>query len=107
MIKRAMFLSLQWAVFEPNDIYTRQTIILAVSSFLTALWQRGGLVGNTVDEAFFVRCDQENNPQATVDQGQLIADIGVAVVRPAEFVILRIGRTQDELEVAEQVGLQV
>lgn len=107
MIKKALFLSLQWAVFEPNNVFTRQLILLAVSSFLSALWQRGALVGSAPEEAFFVRCDEVNNLQADVDNGQLHVDIGVAPVQPAEFIRFLIGRTEDELELTEQVGLQI
>lgn len=101
MIEKALLLSLQWAVFEPHDFYLRQSVALAIGGFLAALWRNGALVGNTPEEAFFVRCDDENNPPAAVDNGQLVIDVGVALVRPAEFVIVRVGRTQDELELTE------
>lgn len=105
MIRKAIALSLQWTVLEPHDFYLRQMIILAVSSFLAALWQRGALVGETAEDAFFVRCDETNNPPDQVDLGQLVVDVGVAPVRPAEFVIVRIGRTENELQITELIGL--
>ncbi|MCB8986640.1 MAG: phage tail sheath family protein [Ardenticatenaceae bacterium] len=105
LIEKSISLSIQWAVFEPNDFYLRQTLILAISSFLQALWQRGALVGSTAEEAFFVLCDETNNPPEVSDAGQLIIDVGVAPTSPAEFVVLRIGRTRDELEITEQAGL--
>lgn len=101
MIAEALRVALAWAVFEPHDVYLRQTLSLVVASFLSALWRQGALVGATPEEAFFVRCDEENNPPAVVEAGQLRMDIGVAPVHPAEFVILRIGRTNDEIEVTE------
>jgi hypothetical protein len=104
MIEEAVEEAVQWAVFEPNDFYLRQTLNMAISNFLAALWARGALVGETAAEAFFVKCDGENNPPAVVDLGQLIADVGVAPVRPAEFVVFRIGRTEDELEIVEMRG---
>ncbi len=104
MIKRALLLALQWVVFEPHSIYLRQLLVLAVSSFLTALWQRGALVGTTVDQAFFVRCDETNNQPADGDNGRLFVDVGVAIVRPAEFIVFRIGRTEDELQITELDG---
>jgi phage tail sheath protein FI len=104
MIEEAVEEAVQWAVFEPNDFYLRQTLTMAISNFLAALWARGALVGETAAEAFFVKCDGENNPPAVVDLGQLIADVGVAPVRPAEFVVFRIGRTEDELEIVEMRG---
>jgi phage tail sheath protein FI len=104
MIEEAVEESVQWAVFEPNDIALRQALKAAISGFLRTLWERGALAGATPDEAFFVRCDEENNPPAVVDLGQVIATVGVAPVYPAEFVVFRIGRTADELEVREVQG---
>jgi phage tail sheath protein FI len=103
MIEEAVEESTQWAVFEPNDIYLRQTLVMAISSFLEALWERGALVGKTPEEAFFVKCDDENNPSYITDLGQLIVDVGVAPVIPAEFVVFRIGKTERGLGVAEEV----
>ncbi|HEX8492170.1 MAG TPA: phage tail sheath C-terminal domain-containing protein [Pyrinomonadaceae bacterium] len=103
MIEEAVEESTQWTVFEPNDIYLRQTLVLAISSFLEALWERGALVGTTAEEAFFVKCDDENNPPYITDLGQLIVDVGVAPVIPAEFVVFRIGKTERGLGVTEDV----
>ena len=104
MIEKALDLSLQWTVFEPNDYALRQLIALAVSGFLTALWQRGALVGSSPEQAFFVRCDADNNPPDSVAVGRLIVEVGVAIVQPSEFVIIRVGRTEDELTVIEVDG---
>jgi len=101
MIEEGIRHAMQWAVFEPHDFYLRQTVSLAISAFLAALWRRGALVGEAPEEAFFVRCDEENNPPAAVDAGQLLVDVGVALVRPAEFIIFRIGRVDDELQITE------
>jgi hypothetical protein len=102
MIEQAVEVATQWAVFEPNDFFLRQTLLLAISSFLESLWQGGALAGATADEAFFVKCDNDNNPPGTADLGRLIVDVGVAPSIPAEFVVFRIGRTQDTLEITEQ-----
>ncbi|MEV4505879.1 phage tail sheath family protein [Streptomyces klenkii] len=75
-----------WAVFEPNDDRLWGTLRHAVSSFLTDQWRQGALLGRTPDEAFYVICDRTNNTSSTIDAGQVICDIGVAPVRPAEFV---------------------
>ncbi|MEV6973185.1 phage tail sheath subtilisin-like domain-containing protein [Kitasatospora sp. NPDC093806] len=75
-----------WAVFEPNDERLRATLRHSVSSFLTDQWRQGALVGRTPDEAFYVICDDTNNTPETVDDGKVVCDIGVAAVRPAEFV---------------------
>lgn len=101
MIEEAVEQSVQWAVFEPHDLTLRATLVHAISSFLQVQWERGALVGDTADEAYFVRCDDSNNPPADVELGRLIADVGVAAVRPAEFIVFRLGRTRDELEIAE------
>jgi phage tail sheath protein FI len=103
MIERAVELSLQWTAFEPNDAGLRQMLTLVISSFLTALWSRGMLNGATADEAFFVKCDAGNNPPAVTDVGQVIAEVGVAPVIPAEFVVFRVGRTENTLLMSEQV----
>ncbi|WP_372411544.1 phage tail sheath family protein [Streptomyces luteireticuli] len=75
-----------WAVFEPNDERLWATLRHAVSSFLTDQWRQGALAGRTPDEAFYVICDDTNNKPETMDEGKVICDIGVAPVRPAEFV---------------------
>jgi len=102
MIEQAMEVVLQWAVFEPNNFYLWQKITLTATTFLNTLWQQGALVGNTAAQAFFVQCNQQTNPLAATSQGQVLAVIGVAPTQPAEFVIFRIGKTQDTLEVQEQ-----
>ncbi|GHF70268.1 hypothetical protein GCM10010218_59530 [Streptomyces mashuensis] len=78
--------STTWAVFEPNDDRLWGTLRHSVVSFLTDQWRQGALLGRTPDEAFYVICDRTNNTPDTIDAGQVICDIGVAPVRPAEFV---------------------
>jgi len=82
----------QWAVFEPNgeDLWAR--IRAAVEAFLGAQWQAGGLMGRRPEDAYFVRCDRTTMTQDDLDHGRLVVVVGVAPVRPAEFVIFRIGR---------------
>jgi uncharacterized protein len=91
--------SLAWAVFEPHTATLRQAIAHSIESFLAALWARGALAGARAEEAFRVRCDASNNPQEAVDRGELLAEIGVAPTVPAEFVLLRVGRTEDSFVV--------
>ena len=83
---------LQWAVFEPNtgDLWAK--IVRNVSAFLGNVWSSGALFGTTQDQAFYVKCDEETNPPATRDLGQVVTEIGVSVVRPAEFVIFRLSQ---------------
>lgn len=81
-----------WVVFEPNDRPLWKSITRDVTAFLTQLWRQGALMGRTPEEAFFVKCDEETNPPESIDAGEVITVIGVAPVKPAEFVIFRIGQ---------------
>ncbi|MGH7491701.1 MAG: phage tail sheath family protein [bacterium] len=102
MIEEAVDEATQWAVFEPHDFNLRQALVMSISSFLDTLWRQGALVGATAKEAFFVKCDDTNNPSEIVDQGKLIAEVGVAPAKPAEFIIFRVGRTVEEFEIVER-----
>jgi uncharacterized protein len=82
----------QWAVFEPNDQQLWNRLIQSVSSFLTTIWQQGGLMGATADQAFFVKCGYDTMSSDDIDNGRLIMLVGIAPVFPAEFVIIRIGQ---------------
>jgi phage tail sheath protein FI len=102
MIEESIEEAMQWAVFEPNDVDLRNNIVLTVTSFLENLWGKGALAGSTASEAFFVKCDEENNPQSIVDEGKIITEIGVAPSIPAEFIIFRIGKVKDKIEIIEE-----
>jgi len=108
MIEEAMDESLQWVVFEPNDQVTRAKVTLCLRSFLTGLWQRGALIGRTPDDAFFVKCADSNNSASERANGRLLAEVGVAASQPFEFVVVRVGRVNNALEIAEigVVGVQ-
>ncbi len=82
----------EFALFEPNDAFLWRRVKAALSSFLTNFWAQGGLVGATPAEAYYVRCDESINPQSLIDNGELHIEIGVALQRPAEFVIVKIGQ---------------
>jgi phage tail sheath protein FI len=81
---------LQWVVFEPNASTRWEAVRASIESFLFGLWKSGGLIGQKPEEAYFVRCDRTTMTQDDIDNGRLIALVGVAPVRPAEFVIFRI-----------------
>ena len=83
----------QWVVFEPNDPALWGKIRRNLTAFLTNVWRSGALFGLTPEEAFYVKCDAELNPPEVRDLGQVITEIGVSIMRPAEFVIFRV--TQD------------
>ena len=101
MVRKALDRSTQWAVFEPNDFFTRSKITLAVTEFLTALWQRGALAGATPEASFFVKCDEENNPAEDRDRGLLSVAVGLAAAKPFEFIVVRVGRQGNALRMAE------
>jgi phage tail sheath protein FI len=82
--------STQWVVFEPNDQKLWARVRQTVRNFLTTEWRNGALMGTTPEEAFYVRCDRTTMTQDDIDSGRLIVEIGVAPVKPAEFVIFRI-----------------
>ena len=82
----------QWVVFEPNSPILWGRVKRNITAFLTRVWRDGALFGTTADEAFFVKVDAENNPEEVIDAGQLIIEVGIAPVKPAEFVIIRISQ---------------
>jgi len=82
----------QWVVFEPNDMDLWERVKRDVGSFLTRVWMDGALFGLTPAEAFYVKCDEELNPPAVRDVGQLIVEVGLSPVKPAEFVIFRLSQ---------------
>ncbi|MFB2881598.1 phage tail sheath C-terminal domain-containing protein [Floridanema aerugineum] len=91
-IERSIDVGTQWVVFEPNDEPLWQRVKRVVTAFLTNVWRDGALMGRTAEEAFFVKCDRTTMTQADIDNGRLIILVGIAPVKPAEFVIFRIGQ---------------
>ena len=91
-IERSIDQGIQWAVFEPNDERLWARVREQVEEFLTTLWRNGRLVGTKAEDAFFVRCDQSTMTQEEIDDGRLVVLVGIAPLRPAEFVIVRIGQ---------------
>ena len=101
MIEKSISQGTRWVVFEPNAEPLWKSIVRDVSAFLTLLWRQGALKGATAEEAFFVKCDAETNPQELIDAGQVVTVIGCAPVKPAEFVIFRIGQGAGGADVGE------
>ena len=91
-VEESIFEGTQWVVFEPNDIRLWGRVKRTINEFLLRVWRDGALFGATSDQAFFVKCDGDNNPPEVRDAGQLIVDIGIAPVKPAEFVVFRIAQ---------------
>jgi phage tail sheath protein FI len=90
-IEKSVDRGLQWVVFEPNAEPLWARVRRTIGNFLTTVWRNGGLEGTKPEEAYFVKCDRTTMTQTDIDNGKLIAVVGVAPVKPAEFVIIRIG----------------
>ncbi len=90
---------LQWVVFEPNAEPLWARVRQSISNFLVRVWRDGALMGTTPEEAYFVRCDRTTMTQDDIDNGRLIILVGIAPVKPAEFVIVRIQQYTAEANV--------
>jgi hypothetical protein len=95
MIRRTLLQQMQWAVFEPHTPALRRQIVQLCTAFLRRLYALGAFTGATEAEAFFVRCDESLNPAWRIDNGQLLAEIGVAPAEPMEFIVLQFTRSGD------------
>ena len=93
MLKESIAEGTRWIVFEPNDALLWRSIRRDIGAFLTRVWRDGALFGRTPAEAFFVKCDEETNPPEVRDAGQVVALIGVAPVKPAEFVVFKLSQS--------------
>jgi uncharacterized protein len=89
-VEQSLLAGLRWAVFEPNDTGLWKKLERRISEFLTRVWESGALFGNTASRAFYVKIDAELNPPSVQALGQIVIEIGMAPVRPAEFVIVRL-----------------
>jgi hypothetical protein len=93
-IQTAIALDTRGYVFRPNDHNLWMTVRRNVSDFLRGQWRIGALHGRTPDEAFFVKCDEDTNPPESIREGKLVVEVGIAPVRPAEFVIFRVAHIE-------------
>jgi uncharacterized protein len=93
MLKESIGDGTRWIVFEPNDQLLWRSIRRDIGAFLTRVWRDGALMGRTPQEAFFVKCDDETNPPEVRDAGMVVAEIGVAPVKPAEFVVFKLSQS--------------
>jgi uncharacterized protein len=91
-LEESLYAGLQWVVFEPNGPALWASIRLAITSFLTNLWQQGALQGSHPQQAFFVKCDATTTTQSDIDNDRVNIQIGFAPLRPAEFVILTLSQ---------------
>ena len=91
-LERALDAATQWVVFEPNGEALWAKVRITIEDFLLNEWKSGALLGSVPAEAYYVHCDRTTMTQNDLDNGRLICVIGVAPVKPAEFVIFRIGQ---------------
>jgi hypothetical protein len=96
MVEQSIREGTQWTVFEPNDEKLWNGIARNIKAFLTTVWRSGALFGNSPEAAFYVKCDAETNPKELIDLGQVNIEIGIAPVKPAEFVVFRISQYNPE-----------
>lgn len=94
MVEKSILQDTRWMVFELNNHTLWESIRRDITAFLTRLWRDGALFGRTPEEAFFVKCDEETNPPEVRDAGQVIVVVGIAPVKPAEFVIFQVSQHQ-------------
>jgi uncharacterized protein len=102
MIEATLDRDTQWMVFEPNSRETWREMDRVVRSFLDQLWRRGMLDGTRAEDAYSVQCDEATNPPQDTEDGRLTCLLGVLPPWPAEFVVVRIGQTQNEVEMVGQ-----
>ncbi|MFC4555543.1 phage tail sheath family protein [Georgenia faecalis] len=91
-LEESILVGTQWVVFEPNDDALWARVRRTISAFLVNEWRKGALFGLTPDEAYYVKCDRETNPSEAIDAGQVTCLIGVAPVKPAEFVVFQLAQ---------------
>jgi len=99
---KALSAGLRWAVFEPNDAGLQRRVKAAIAGLLRGVLSRGTAGGGRIDDAFFVNVGDDLNTAATREAGQLIAEVGVAVAKPAEFIVITVKRTPDILTLVEE-----
>ncbi|WP_426300200.1 phage tail sheath family protein [Arthrobacter sp. R-11] len=104
MIKESVADGTRWVVFEPNDHTLWKSIRRDIGAFLTNVWRDGALLGTTPQQAFFVKCDEETNPPEVRDAGQVVTLIGIAPVKPAEFVIFKLMQSAEATSETESAG---
>jgi hypothetical protein len=93
MVEESVKKGTEWVVFQPNNETLWRRVSSDVEKFLRSIWRQGALMGNTPEEAYFVKCDKETNPQDSLEKGEINIWIGIAPARPAEFVIFSVSQS--------------
>jgi phage tail sheath protein FI len=99
---KALIRNLLWAIFEPNDAFLPARIADSLKAHLQSLLARGLSGGTRPEDAYYVKCDAELNPRASRDQGFVVAEVGLALNRPAEFIVLTVKRKPEALTLVEE-----
>ncbi|HKH35290.1 MAG TPA: phage tail sheath C-terminal domain-containing protein, partial [Beijerinckiaceae bacterium] len=97
-LERSIYEGTQWVVFEPNDERLWEWVKDTIRLFLSTQWRNGALMGLTEEQAFMIACDRSTMTQDDILNGRLVCEIGIAPVRPAEFVIFRIFQNTAEAQ---------
>jgi phage tail sheath protein FI len=97
-LEESLYRGTKWVVFEPNDERLWSQIRLNVGAFMQGLFLQGAFQGTTRQQAYFVKCDAENNPQSSIDQGIVNILVGFAPLYPAEFVVIQIQQMAGQLQ---------
>ncbi len=90
-----------WAVFEPNTAVLRNALAHSVRQLLGEQWRRGALAGSSPEAAYYVTCNEDNNPPDAIASGRVLVEVGVAPAVPYEFLTFRLGRTEETLQITE------
>jgi Bacteriophage tail sheath protein len=91
-VEKSILGGTHWVVFEPNDNLLWGAVKRTIAAFLYRVWLDGALFGTTPEQAFYVKCDDETNPSEVIEAGQVVCEIGIAPVKPAEFVVFRLAQ---------------
>jgi uncharacterized protein len=103
LILKAILVGLAWTVFEPNGPGLRNSIAGALNLLMRDLFQRGAFVGATAADAYYVRCDETNNPRELAERGEIVAEVGFALARPAEYIVVTVRRTAEAVSISQPV----
>jgi uncharacterized protein len=101
MIEDSVEKASQWVVFQSHDADLRRMLTHSLDVFLEQIWRNGGLKGARPQEGYFVKCDETNNPQSSIDAGRLICQVGIAVAAPMEFLVFELRRSVEGPQVTE------
>ena len=101
MIEDSVEKASQWLVFQSNDADLRRMLTHSLNVLLQSIWLKGGLQGDRATDGYFVKCDDTNNPQPSIDAGRLVCQVGVAIAAPMEFLVFELSRSVEGSQIVE------